>query len=101
MSDSKVSTCPLLQQSRQQCAREAHEQAQKPERVDPHGRYRRRELGRVRQRGGHGNAGPISISKKLVDIREIERRRVLRVRLKVLDGQSDKRGDRGGEQTGL
>ena len=49
MSDSKVSTSPLLQQSRQQCAREAHEQAQKPERVDPDGRYRRRELGRVRQ----------------------------------------------------
>lgn len=37
----------------------------------------------------------------MVDVCEIERRRVLRVRLKALDGQSDKRSDRGREQTGL
>ena len=58
-----ISTSPLLQHCRQQCARKADDQAQEPERVDPHSIMRRGECGWVGKCRGDRDVWPIGIGK--------------------------------------
>ena len=84
VSDLEISSCPLLQQRREQSAGKANHQAQEPKCIHPDRIGWWREWG-WGSREGTRNVRSIRVSKSLIDVREVEIGGVLWVLLDILN----------------
>src|SRR5882757_7469143 len=72
LSNTDISTCPLMHRCCQQSTANAHNQAQEPEHIYPDNISRGRERGWFSNRGGDGSACYVRVGENLVDIPKVK-----------------------------